>query len=433
MDRGRTGAAGAVIIVGGGAAGIFAAIRAAELAPRLRVTVLEKGRLALRKVGISGGGRCNLTHDCRDPRELVKHYPRGGRQLRGMFSRFAVQDTIDWFAARNVALKTEADGRMFPATDQSATVTDCLLGAARAANVEICTRQAVVAARPAAAGGFMVDCAGGQTFGADRLLIASGGMRVALPGGGGGRELAASLGHTIEAPVPSLFSLQSDDARLRGLAGLGVAAAEVQVAGVKELRSRGSLLITHRGLSGPAVLALSAWGARRLADCGHACDLFVDWLPAATPAQIAELFASLRAAQPRRRIMNTAPAELPRRLWERLATAAGIPAQRTWSELRREEARALGEQLKACRLSVAGKTLNKEEFVTCGGVALGEVDLRRMESRLVPGLFFAGEVLDIDGVTGGFNLQAAWTSGWIAGEGLAALFVNRTTSLTTDS
>ncbi len=406
-------AARSALVVGGGAAGMFAAIRAAELAPDLRVTVLEKGRELLQKVAISGGGRCNVTHDCRDPRELVKFYPRGGRELRGMFSRFAAQDTIDWFAARGVALKTEADGRMFPVTDDSATITGCLLDAARAAGVVILTRRQVRAARRDTHG-FAVEIADGETMSADRLLIASGGMR-----GGGGREIAAGFGHTIAEPVPSLFSLHLEDARLRDLAGLSVEDVEVRVAGVKDLRSRGPLLVTHWGASGPAVLKLSAWGARALAERDYTCELLLDWLPAVAAPEVAALIAAARTAHPRRQVAGAPLGDLPRRLWERLAAAAGVPEGRTWSELRREEAQALTAQLKAGSYRVAGKTLNKDEFVTCGGVPLGEVDLRRMESRLVTGLFFAGEVLDIDGITGGFNLQAAWTGGWIAGQGLA--------------
>ncbi|MDD5719221.1 MAG: NAD(P)/FAD-dependent oxidoreductase [Candidatus Krumholzibacteria bacterium] len=402
-----------VVVVGGGAAGMFAAIRAAALAPGLRVTVLEKGRDLLQKVSISGGGRCNVTHDCRDPRELVKFYPRGSRELRGMFSRFAAQDTIDWFAARGVCLKTEPDGRMFPTTDDSATVVGCLLQAAQAAGVEILTRRPVRAARRTEYG-FMVDLAEGTSLVADRLLIASGGMR-----GGGEREVVESLGHTIVEPVPSLFSFHIDDPRLSGLAGLAVPETALRVSGMKDLASSGPVLVTHWGLSGPGILKLSAWGARRLAACNYEFTLEIDWLPALPAAGVTDALAAGRRNQPRKQVATAACVDLPRRLWERLVAAAGVPAERTWTELRREETRALGEQLKASRFAVAGKTLNKDEFVTCGGVPLDEVDLRRMQSRRVPGLFFAGEVLDIDGLTGGFNLQAAWTGGWIAGEGLA--------------
>jgi predicted Rossmann fold flavoprotein len=403
-----------LIVVGGGAAGMFAAANLAEVAPHRRVAVLEKSRDLLQKVTISGGGRCNVTHDCRDPGELVKFYPRGGRELRGMFSRFAAQDTIDWFAARGVVLKTEADGRMFPVTDDSTTVTGCLIDTARRAGVELLTRRQVRAAR-CEAGGFAVDVADGTTLHAECLLLASGGMR-----GGGGREIAAGFGHTIVEPVPSLFSFHIDDARLRELAGLSVADVTAGITGEKDLRSRGPLLVTHWGVSGPGILKLSAWGARQLGARDYTFELQVDWLPALSEADLGALFTRHRREHARRQIGNTILGGLPRRLWERLVAAADIPADRIWSELRREEASALAGQLKAGCFAVAGKTLNKDEFVTCGGVPLGEVDLRRMESRLVAGLYLAGEVLDIDGITGGFNLQAAWTGGWIAAQALAA-------------
>lgn len=404
----------AVVIVGGGAAGLFAAIRAAELAPHRRVTVLEKGSDLLQKVAISGGGRCNLTHDCRDAQELARHYPRGGRALRGMFSRFAVGDTVDWFAARGVRLKTEADGRMFPETDDSATITGCLIEAARSAGVEILTRRSVRAACQAD-GGFEIECSDAQTLRAGSLLIATGGMR----GAGRGRKLAASFGHTIVEPVPSLFTLHIDDPRLRGLAGVAAPDVEVRIAGEHDLCARGPLLVTHKGLSGPCVLMLSAWGARRLAACDYVFELGVNWLPALSDEAVGALLAAQRSEHPRRLIRSSPAGSLPRRLWERLVAAAGIPEERPWAELRRAETRALTDQLTAGRYRVSGKSLNKDEFVTCGGVALDEVDLRRMQSRLAPGLFFAGEVLDIDGLTGGFNLQAAWTTGWIAAGAIA--------------
>ena len=402
-----------VIIVGGGAAGIFAAVRAAELAPDLQVTVLEKNRDLLQKVAISGGGRCNVTHDCRDPRELIGFYPRGRRELRGMFARFAAQDTIDWFESRGVPLKTESDGRMFPTTDDSTTVIECLLGAARIAHVEILTRRTVVEARHDGEH-FEVLLQDGAEMSADRLLVATGGMR-----GAGSRLLATAFGHTIAEPVPSLFTFHIQDPRLKELAGLAVPDAAVRVVGEKNLTSRGPLLVTPWGLSGPGVLKLSALGARRLAELDYAFELQVDWLPDQTPDQTAALIAETRRDAPRRHPSTTPLTGLPRRLWERMTAAAGIPTDRIWAELRRDESHALVAQMRESRFHVDGKSLNKDEFVTCGGVPLKELDLRRMESKRVPGLHFAGEMIDIDGVTGGFNLQAAWTGGWIAGEALA--------------
>jgi len=404
--------AGRIVIVGGGAAGMFAAIRAAALAPERHVTVLEKSRDLLQKVGISGGGRCNLTHDCRDPRVLANNYPRGSRELRGMFARFAPQDTIDWFGERGVPLKTEADGRMFPVTNQSATVIDCLIEAARTAGVDILTKHTVRDVQREG-DGFTVTVGDGDRFVADRLLITTGGMR-----GGEIRRVVESLGHGVVEPVPSLFTFNIDDARLVDLAGLSVADTRVRVAGLKNLDARGPLLVTHWGLSGPGVLRLSAWGARELADCDYAFDLLVDWLPELAADALTTLFSATRNDLPRRRVRATPLAELPRKLWERLVAAASIPDARSWSELRRDETRKLTAQLRESCFQVRGKSLNKDEFVTCGGVPLAEVDLRRMASRRTPGLYFAGEVLDIDGITGGFNLQAAWTGGWIAGGAL---------------
>jgi predicted Rossmann fold flavoprotein len=402
-----------VVIVGGGAAGTFAAIRAAQLDRDLQVTLLEKSRDLLQKVRISGGGRCNVTHDCRDPRELVGFYPRGSRELRGMFARFAAQDTIDWFTSRGIRLKTEADGRMFPSTDKSDTVITSLLDAAREAGVKILTKRGVADA-VRSGDGFEVTVSDGTTLAADRLLMTTGGMRSA-----DARRMVEALGHGVVEPVPSLFTFHIDDPRLRDLAGLSVPDARVRVAGHKDLDARGPVLVTHWGVSGPGVLRLSAWGARPLADRDYTFELLVDWLPDLAPDATAPLLDAGRRDQPRRMVLKTPRADLPRRLWERLVAAAGIPEGRIWSELRREEARKLMAQLRDARFQVTGKSLNKDEFVTCGGVPLKEVDLRRMASREVPGLFFAGEVLDIDGITGGFNLQAAWTGGWIAGEALA--------------
>jgi hypothetical protein len=402
-----------VVIVGGGAAGMFAAVRAAELNPDLRVTVLENGRDLLQKVTISGGGRCNVTHDCRDPRDLVAHYPRGARELRGPLTRFGPQEMVDWLTARGVRLKTEADGRMFPVTDRSETVTGCLIDAARSAGVRMFTRRPV---RRVINGDdhFTVTTADGESHRAQRLLIATGGMR-----GGGGQELARGLGHTVRPPVPSLFTFHIADPRLTDLAGLSVPDVHLRIDGARGLQNRGPVLVTHWGVSGPGVLKLSALGARELCARDYRFSLVVDWLPRFAREETAAELARLRAAGPRRRVAGDVLAGLPRRLWERLVTAAAIPPERTWAELRRAEARALVSQLREARFTVDGKSLNKDEFVTCGGVPLPEVDLRTMASRLVPGLFFAGEVLDIDGVTGGFNLQAAWTGGWLAGAAMA--------------
>ncbi|MBD3221740.1 aminoacetone oxidase family FAD-binding enzyme, partial [bacterium] len=353
-----------VVVVGGGAAGMFAAIGAAEGDRDLSVTVLEKGPDLLQKVGISGGGRCNVTHDCRDPRALVRHYPRGERELRGMFARFAAQDTIDWFAGRGVRLKTEADGRMFPVTDRSETVIGTLIDAARTAGVSMLTRRTVRGAERVG-DGFRVHLDDGGTLDADRLLITTGGMR-----GAGARRLAESFGHTVADPVPSLFTFHIDDPRIAGLQGLSVADAELRIVGERCLRNRGPVLITHAGVSGPGVLKLSALGARELAARDYRFEVDVAWLVDLTAEQAEARLLEDRDRHPRRRVVSTVPEGLPRRLWERLVAAAGLPDGRVWAEIRRDERRRLAAQLTASRFRVAGKSLNKDEFVTCGGVVL---------------------------------------------------------------
>lgn len=399
-----------IIVVGGGAAGFFGAIAAAEAGCR-EVLILERGPTVLGKVKISGGGRCNVTHACFDPRELVGNYPRGGRSLIGPLHRWRVEDTVAWFAERGVELKTEEDGRMFPVTDSSQTVIDCLTGAARQLGVEWRTRCGVRELRPRPDGGFVVVTGEGEELEARAVLMAGGGVRSAEA-----RRPVEALGHTVAPPVPSLFTFHIEDERLAGLPGVSVPEVAVQAAGIE---ARGPLLVTHTGLSGPAILKLSAWGARVLAEADYRFELTVDWTAGRGAGKLADWFAGQRQRHGARKVMGRSLVDgVPRRLWERLCSAAGIGPEQTWAGLRKEQVRRLGEELLAARFPVTGKSLNKEEFVTCGGVALKEVDLKTMESRLVPGLHFAGEILDLDGVTGGFNFQAAWTTGRIAGEAM---------------
>ncbi len=403
-----------VIVVGGGAAGFFAAIACAEAAPGVRVTLLEATAHLLAKVRISGGGRCNVTHACFEPRELARRYPRGGRELTGAFSRFQPRDTVAWFEGRGVALKTEEDGRMFPVTDDSATIVDCLLAAAQRAGVVVRTGCAVrAAARLPAGGGFRLELAGGEAVTCDRLLLATGGNR-----SNAGFAIAQAFGHTIEPPVPSLFTFHVDDPRLAGLAGVSVEDAATAVPGTA-LKERGPLLVTHWGLSGPAVLKLSAWGARELAARDYRFPLRVNWAPRLNAETARAELERARAAEPRKQVTTFCPLGLPLRLWERLVAAAGVAPTAPWTTVGNAALRALAAQVAEAEFAVAGKSLFKDEFVTCGGVRLAEVDFRTMESRLVPGLHFAGEVLDVDGVTGGFNFQAAWTTGWHAGRAMA--------------
>jgi predicted Rossmann fold flavoprotein len=403
-----------VVIAGGGAAGFFAALSCAEACPGAAIQIFERSPDVLAKVRVSGGGRCNVTHACFDPAELVKNYPRGGRELLGPFHRFQPRDTVAWFEARGVPLKTEADGRMFPVSDSSQTIIDCLTREAARLGVKVRTHCGIaeILKKDSA---FNIWLTEDGTVECDCLLLATGGSR-----GLKGHGLAAALGHTIVEPVPSLFTFHIDDDRLRGLAGISTPTARAQVVGMP-LEESGALLITHWGLSGPCILRTSAWGARLLAERDYKFSIQVQWLGDYDQKRAAHVFQETRAQHPRKHIANWSPVGLPQRLWERLVTAAKIPAEATWAGLSKESAQALARELCAGEFHVAGKSMYKEEFVTCGGVALKEVDFRTMQSRVCPGLFLAGEVLDIDAVTGGFNFQSAWTTGWIAGQAMGAL------------
>jgi hypothetical protein len=312
-----------------------------------------------------------------------------------------------------VTLKTESDGRMFPTSDSSQTIIDCLMRAAGTAGVKLLANSGVARVTKQPAGGFEVTLVNGETLACDRLLLATGGCRVAAAG-----ELAASLGHTIEAPVPSLFTFHVDSEWVRELSGISGASVAAWVPETK-LREEGALLLTHWGVSGPVVLRLSAWGARALHALNYQFVLRLNWLPQLDAEKIAAELAKNRQDQPRRLVINTPIAPLPARLWEKLVIAAGVGSQTRWASLSRAAQHALVQQLIRTDLKVSGKSLNKDEFVTCGGVHLGEVDFTTMQSRICAGLYFAGELLDIDGITGGFNFQAAWTTGWIAGRAMA--------------
>jgi predicted Rossmann fold flavoprotein len=407
-----------VAVVGGGAAGFFAAIACAEkLGPAGEVTLFEATAHPLAKVRVSGGGRCNVTHACFEPRELVQAYPRGGRELLGAFHRWQPRDTVEWFAARGVETKTEADGRMFPVTDDSATIVDCLTRAAESAGVTVRTslgvRKAERLGRAGAAPDFWLTLTDASTQRCDRLLLATGGNKSSA-----GLAIAQALGHAIEPPVPSLFTFHIDDARLIGLSGVSVENVAASVPGTK-LRVTGPLLITLWGLSGPAILKLSAWGARELAACHYEFKLAVNFTPGHTRESLAKEFAAVRTAHAKKQLATWNPLGLPQRFWERmLATAAIAPAVQ-WAGVPGTALGALAAQLTGAEFTVVGKSMNKEEFVTCGGVRLREVEFKTMESKLCPGLHFAGEILDLDGITGGYNFQAAWTTGWLAGQAMA--------------
>lgn len=397
----------------------MAAIVCAEAAPDADVMLLEKSAHFLAKVRISGGGRCNVTHACFNARELAAAYPRGGKALRGAFEKFQPRDTIAWFASRGAELKTEADGRMFPVTNSSKTIVDCLLGAARAAGVKLRANCGLEQAERRPAGGFVLRLAGGEVVNCTRLMLATGGCRAAAAA-----QLAISLGHSLVAPVPSLFTFHIPVDWLHALAGISVETVEVTLPELG-LRERGALLVTHTGLSGPAILKLSAWGARALHDRQYRFPLHINWLPQLGADAIGAALDVRRAAQPARFIVNTPFPPLPGRLWESLVVAAGIPRATRWADLPRASRHQLIQQLIRTAFQAAGRSLNQDEFVTCGGIPLAEIDFRTMESRVCPRLHFGGELLDIDGVTGGFNFQAAWTTGWLAGKAMSTMDVDR--------
>ena len=401
-----------IAIIGGGAAGFFAAIACARANPANEVSIYERGSEFLAKVRISGGGRCNVTHACFDPRAMSERYPRGERALISPLHRFSPSDTVAWFEERGVRLKTEEDGRMFPVTDSSQTIIDCLINEAKAAGVLLFSRQGVetVTQSPHA---FELHFAAGETTICDRLLLSTGGTRSMS-----GERIARALGHTLLPAVPSLFSFHVAVPWLRLLPGVSVQNVEAFVPGTR-LRECGALLITHNGVSGPAILRLSAWGARILHAMDYEFLLRVNWTPAFKQEEIRARLQSFRQSNPNRQVINSPLASLPARLWEQLVLGAGIDRETRWTTLSRANANALAHLLVRTELPVNGKSLNKEEFVTCGGVDLREIDFKTMESRVTPRLYFAGELLDIDGITGGFNFQAAWTTGWIAGHAMA--------------
>jgi predicted Rossmann fold flavoprotein len=401
-----------VVVVGGGAAGMFGAIRCAELAPEKEVIVLEKGPQLLAKVRISGGGRCNVTHGCFDPRDFCARYPRGKHELIGAMNRFQARDVVEWFEKRGVKLKTEADGRIFPVTDRSSTIIDCLVEAARKSKVKLFTNRGVGAIERVNGGFKLVTDAlrtgtvrgPGETLECQRLLLATGGTRTPALG-----KLAESLGHRLEPPVPSLFTFHIEADWVRELAGVSVPRVEVEVPGTK-LHEQGPVLFTHWGLSGPVILRVSAWGARELHALDYKFTLRIDWVP-----ELKELPDNESSAF----VANSPVAGLPKRLWAALVELGGISRTERWASLSKAARHRLLLQLQSTEVQVTGKSLNKDEFVTCGGVRLSEVHFKTMESRICPGLYFAGELLDIDGITGGFNFQSAWTTGWIAGNALA--------------
>ena len=398
-----------IAVIGGGAAGFFCALTAAEANPDAKVTLYELGRNYLSKVKVSGGGRCNVTHSCFDPAQLASHYPRGSRELRSSFHRWQPEDMITWFAERGVELKTEEDGRMFPITDDSQTIIDCFMESARRTGVQLLNGTGLKNLTLRPDGAFDLDLGESGSVRADKICIASGSLKASPIA----RAIEA-LGHTIEPLAPSLFAFNVSDKRLHDLSGVSVPNASAHVLPKSSVQS-GPLLITHRGFSGPAILRLSAWEARALQKQDYKFTISINWLGDVTKNQLHERVAALRESSGKSAVKNRAPGMVPRRLWERMVETANIGPEIRWAQLPKDKEAVLLDELIDARFEVNGKTTNKEEFVTCGGVRLKEIDFRSMESRIVPGLYFAGECLDIDGITGGFNFQAAWTTGHIAG------------------
>jgi predicted Rossmann fold flavoprotein len=405
-------------VLGGGAAGFFGAIRAAEQARgAARVVLLEATHSPLQKVRISGGGRCNLTHHQFDPAVLVTKYPRGSKELRGVLSRFGPRETMQWFEARGVKLKVEEDGRVFPASDDSQTVIDCLLKAAAEAGVEVRTGATARALQPRDGGGFRLRLKDGTEDEAAAVLLATGSNPQGL-------ALAASMGHAPVPGVPSLFTFNVQDPRIDGLAGVSVerVKAKAILPDGAVFEQEGPLLVTHWGMSAHAVLRLSAWGARSFHASGYKAKLVLDWAPGIPEAELRARAERARTEHARGTLSanSLVPEVMPRRLWCRLVLAAGGDLEMRWAEVPRRGVNLLVEELKRGTFDVQGKGPFREEFVTAGGVPRPEVDWRSMESKLAPGLHFAGEVLDVDALTGGFNFQNAWSTGWLAGGAMAA-------------
>ncbi|WP_034260732.1 BaiN/RdsA family NAD(P)/FAD-dependent oxidoreductase [Altibacter lentus] len=400
-----------ILILGGGAAGFFTAINAAEANPGSRIIILERGKEVLTKVKVSGGGRCNVTHAEFDPKELTMHYPRGEKELLGPFHHFMTGDTIAWFAERGIALKTESDGRMFPESDSSQTIIDCFLSEADRLGISVLRNHSVKSIQKKSEAWLVVTTEG--NFTAQKVVVATGSNTKMW-------KLLENLNHSIVAPVPSLFTFNIKDIRIDGLQGVATP-AHISVLGEQHeiiLESEGPLLITHWGMSGPAVLKLSAWGARLLAPMNYAFTIQVNWLAGLSFETTMEDLKSLKKSLNKKLVASHAQFELPKRLWQRLVETSGILEAHTWAEITGEQLTELARQLTLGTFEVNGKSTFKEEFVTAGGIDLKEVNFKTFESRLHEGLFFAGEVLNIDAITGGFNFQNAWTGGYIVARSL---------------
>ncbi len=398
-----------IAIIGGGAAGFFAAINCAAKYPKHSVLLFEKSNKVLSKVRVSGGGRCNVTHSCFDNARLIEFYPRGKKELRNAFSRFNTIDTVNWFESRGVKLKTEVDGRMFPISDNSETIIHCLMDEAEKYKVNIKMSYTLQGILENEKRKFKLQFQNGEEIICDRVIITSGGSP-----NSNSYDWISALGHTIIPPVPSLFTFNIPASPLKGLEGISSPSVTVKFEGSK-LESTGPVLITHWGLSGPAVLRLSAFAARWLHEQNYSAVCYLNWFPEMKEENVRQELFNLKESHPNKKMAGITFHGLPSRLWQRLCLLSGIDDDVTCNEINKAKLNKLIQN--SCRMSlqIKGKTTFKEEFVTCGGVSLKDVNMQTMESFKVKGLYFAGEVLDIDGVTGGFNFQSAWTTGFLAG------------------
>lgn len=408
-----------LIVIGGGAAGFFCAINAAAQNANLQVTIIEKSNKLLSKVRVSGGGRCNVTHSCFSIAEMVKKYPRGENFLKKAFHHFFTTDTIDWFQNRNVILKTEPDGRMFPESNSSETIIDCLILEANKYHVEILMQHEIVKLEKITT---EKDESLFQLYGKDDSILTADFVCIACGGYPKSEQYKwiSELGHSFEKPVPSLFTFNVPGNLITGLMGISLENAQVKINEIKASQN-GPLLITHWGFSGPVVLKLSAFAAKLLAGLQYRFSISINWLPVYNESSLLDQFRVLRNELASKKIINKNPFHLPNRLWQYHLNVCSINEETRWSDLPAKQQNLLVKQLCGEQFSVAGKTTFKEEFVTAGGIRLSEIDPNSMSSKIISNLFFAGEILDVDGITGGFNFQHAWTSGWIAADAITKL------------
>jgi predicted Rossmann fold flavoprotein len=396
-----------IVIVGGGAAGFFTAINIVEKNPSYKVAILERGKEVLTKVKVSGGGRCNVTHACFVPNDLVKFYPRGEKELRGPFHQFCSGDTIEWFEKHGVELKIEEDGRMFPVSNSSQTIIDCFTHTAKKLGIDVLTGQSVQSLFKG--NNYWKIETNVANYSCEKIVLATGSNPKIW-------DLLFEIGHTIIPPVPSLFTFNIKDKRIKDLMGVS-AVASVKVKNSK-LEASGPLLITHWGMSGPGILRLSAWGARELADRKYQFAIEVNWLNEITLEEAEERLKELKLEHSKKAVSKKSPFEFPNRLWESLVFASEISEETNWADLTKKQLQNLALQLTKGEFQVNGKSTFKEEFVTAGGIDLKEINFKTMESKIHDNLFFAGEIINVDAITGGFNFQNAWTGGFIVAEAI---------------